>query len=41
ACGSCLSARGLKEVELIEGVEFSTMSHLTQWTVDADKVITF
>ena len=41
ACGSCLSARGLKEVELIEGVEFSTMNHLTQWTVDADKVITF
>ncbi len=41
ACGSCLNARGLKDVELIEGVEFSTMSHLTQWTVDADKVITF
>ncbi len=41
ACGSCLDARGLKEVELIEGVEFSTMSQLTQWTVDADKIITF
>ena len=41
ACGSCLNARGLKEVELIEGIEFSTMSQLTQWTVDADKVITF
>jgi uncharacterized protein involved in oxidation of intracellular sulfur len=41
ACGSCLSARGLKEVELIEGVEFSTMSQLTQWTYDADKVVTF
>ena len=41
ACGSCLNARGLKEVELIEGIEFSTMSQLTQLTVDADKVITF
>ena len=41
ACGSCLNARGLKEVELIEGIEFSTMSQLTQWTVDADKVFTF
>ena len=41
ACGSCLNARGLKEVELIEGVEFSTMSQLTQWTYDADKVVTF
>ena len=41
ACGSCIDARGLKEVELIEGVEFSTMSQLTQWTYDADKVVTF
>lgn len=41
ACGSCLNARGLKEVELIEGVESSTMKQLTQWTYDADKVVTF
>lgn len=41
ACGSCLDARGLKEVELIDGIEFSTMSQLTQWTYDADKVVTF
>ena len=41
ACGSCLDARGLKEVPLIDGVEPSTMSQLTLWTYDADKVITF
>ena len=41
ACGSCLDARGLKEVTLIEGIESSTMSQLTQWTYEADKVVTF
>jgi len=41
ACGSCLDARGLKDITLIEGVEPSTMNQLTQWTYDADKVITF
>ena len=41
ACGGCLDARGLKEVVLIEGVESSTMKQLTQWTYDADKVVTF
>ena len=41
ACGSCLNARGLKDAKLIDGVEYSTMKLLTQWTYDADKVITF
>lgn len=41
ACGSCLDARGLKDSSLLEGVESSTMDQLTQWTYDADKVITF
>ncbi|MHA1125492.1 MAG: DsrE/DsrF/TusD sulfur relay family protein [Candidatus Heimdallarchaeota archaeon] len=41
ACGSCLNARGLKNISLLEGVESSTMNQLTQWTYDADKVITF
>ncbi|NHJ31530.1 MAG: hypothetical protein FK732_01590 [Asgard group archaeon] len=41
ACGGCLNARGLKEVELMESVESSTMKQLTQWTYDADKIITF
>ena len=41
ACGSCVEARGLAKVELIDGVEISTMSQLTQWVVDSDKALTF
>lgn len=41
SCGTCCEARGLEQSALIEGVEKSTMSQLTQWTVDADKVLTF
>ncbi len=41
ACGSCCEARGIKGLTLIEGVEISTMSQLTQWVVDSDKVVTF
>jgi len=41
ACGSCSEARGIKELTLLEGVEISTMSQLTKWTVEADKVLTF
>lgn len=40
-CGSCAEARGLKNDQLIEGSEISTMAELTQWVVDSDKVITF
>ena len=41
ACGSCMDARGLRTARLIEGVAASTMSCMTQWTVEADKVLTF
>jgi uncharacterized protein involved in oxidation of intracellular sulfur len=41
ACGTCSEARGIKGLALLEGVEFSTMSQLTQWTVEADKVLVF
>jgi len=41
ACGTCSEARGIKGLSLIEGVEISTMSQLTRWTVEADKVLTF
>jgi uncharacterized protein involved in oxidation of intracellular sulfur len=40
-CGSCAEARGLKNAELIQGTEISTMAELTQWVVDSHKVITF
>jgi uncharacterized protein involved in oxidation of intracellular sulfur len=41
ACGSCSEARGIKGLNLIKGVELSTMVQLTQWAFDADKVLTF
>ena len=41
ACGPCSEARGINGLVLLEGVEISTMSQLTQWTVEADKVLTF
>lgn len=40
-CGSCCEARGLKDVKLIEGAEFSTMKELVALTMECDKVITF
>lgn len=41
ACGTCADARGMRDQQLIEGVEISNMSELAQWTVEADKVFTF
>jgi len=40
-CGSCADARGLKNLQLIEGTEISTMAELTNWVVDSDKVLVF
>lgn len=40
-CGTCLDARGLSSVNLIEGAERSTMQELTEITITSDKVITF
>lgn len=41
ACGTCADARGMKDIELIEGVEISNMADLAKWTVEADKVFAF
>ncbi|MBI3585791.1 MAG: DsrE family protein [Ignavibacteriales bacterium] len=41
SCGTCLDARGIRTVQLAEGVEISNMAELSQWTVEADKVFTF
>ncbi|TXB60102.1 DsrE/DsrF/TusD sulfur relay family protein [Phaeodactylibacter luteus] len=40
-CGSCLEARGLKSVELVEQAEISTMAELTKEIMNSDKVLTF
>lgn len=40
-CGTCADARGLKNVELIEGADISTLAEFTEWVVTSDKVISF
>ncbi|MCF8224730.1 MAG: DsrE family protein [Bacteroidales bacterium] len=40
-CGSCADARGLKNIQLIEDAEISTLAEFTEWVADSDKVISF
>ena len=41
ACGTCMDARGLTEADLTQGVHKSTLEELTDWTIEADKVLVF
>ncbi len=41
ACGGCSEARGISELNLIDGVEISNMKEFSNWVVEADKVLTF
>ena len=41
ACATCMDARGITEVELMEGTHKSTLAELTTWTQWADKVMVF
>ena len=41
ACGTCTDARGIRNLQLIEGVEISNIAELAKWSVEADKVFTF
>ncbi|MEX2247807.1 MAG: DsrE family protein [Dehalococcoidia bacterium] len=40
-CGSCLDARGLADTDLIEGARRGSLDQLAEWTVAADRVLTF
>ena len=40
-CKSCTDARGITTLPLIEGIEVGTLPLLAQWTLAADKVLTF
>jgi uncharacterized protein involved in oxidation of intracellular sulfur len=40
-CGTCLDARGIDETHLVEGSFRSTMEQLADWTLDADRIVTF
>ncbi len=41
ACGTCIDARGMTGDVLAEPVHRGTLAELTEWTIWADKVITF
>lgn len=41
ACGTCMDARGVTDEELVPGAHRSTMAELTQWTLWAEKVVSF
>ena len=40
-CTSCSEARGITSLNMINGVEISTMNELSQWIIESDKVLTF
>jgi len=40
-CGTCMDARGIDDGHLTKGARRSTLDELTDWTVWADKVVTF
>jgi uncharacterized protein involved in oxidation of intracellular sulfur len=41
ACSTCLDARGFTDAMLIDAVHRSTLEDLGNWTLWADKVVTF
>lgn len=40
-CGTCLDARGIDETQLVKGAVRSSIDQLADWTLDADRVLTF
>ncbi len=40
-CTICAKERGMKEEELIDGVQMGSMPELVQWVVESDKVVSF
>ncbi len=40
-CTSCGEARGMKDLKLIDGVEWTNLKTLTYWIADSDKVLNY
>lgn len=40
-CKTCADARGVSQLPLIDGVAIGTLVELAEWTLAADKVLTF
>lgn len=41
ACGTCMDARGITDEMLLQGAHRSSMSELAEWTLWADRVVSF
>jgi uncharacterized protein involved in oxidation of intracellular sulfur len=40
-CGTCMDARALRDEQIVEGARRSSLEELADWTLWADKVVTF
>ncbi len=40
-CGTCATARGIKDAEFVKGADLGTMKELAEWIAISDKVMTF
>ena len=40
-CGTCMDARAVDASKLVEGAHRSSLEELTDWTLWADKIVTF
>jgi uncharacterized protein involved in oxidation of intracellular sulfur len=40
-CGTCMTARGIDDGELVAGAARKTLNDLAAWTAEADKVLVF
>lgn len=40
-CGTCMDARGISDDQLVGGTRRSTLEELTDWTIWADKLVSF
>ena len=40
-CGTCMTARGIEDGELVAGATRKTLNDLAAWTAEADKVLVF
>ena len=40
-CGACITARGIEEAELVDGIEKGTMRILATWVKESGQVVTF
>ena len=40
-CGACIDARGIKETDLVEGVQRGSMKILATWIKESDRVLSF